>query len=135
MNVCLVFGVSLQGGLSAWVQGLLRPSSLGGGHQPKFVGDAAWGWAFLELRIFFGFLAVWVCVSFWAASCGAGVCRPFSVLICWHDGFLGFLLVGLFHCIVWGFWVSFREGGGVCWFHLLCWYFDFSSILFLDFFL
>ena len=33
----------------------------------------------------------------------AGVCRPSSVLIHWRDGFLGILLVGLFHCIVWGF--------------------------------
>ena len=37
------------------------------------------------------------------ASCGAGVCRPSSGLIRRRDGFLNVLLVGLFHCIVWGF--------------------------------
>ena len=37
------------------------------------------------------------------ASCRAGVCRPSSVLIHWCDGFLGILLVGLFHHIVLGF--------------------------------
>ena len=41
-----VFGVSLWGGLSAWVWGLLRPSSLGGVPQPKFVRGTAWGMGF-----------------------------------------------------------------------------------------
>ena len=59
------------------------------------------------------------------------------MLIRQHDGFLGVLLVGLFHCIVWGIlglhgfvrvvYVGFN--------FLLCWYFDFPSILFLDFIL
>ena len=105
VGVSLAFGVFLQGGLSAEVWGLSRPSSLGGGPQSKFIGDTAWG---------MGVFGLWI--SFWfpchvgagflvggGALCGAGVCRPFSVLICRHDGFLGVLLVGLFYCIVWGF--------------------------------
>ena len=57
---------------------------------------------FWDSGSYFGSLVVWVWVFLWGASCGAGVCRP-SVLIRWRDGFLGILLVGLFHCIVLGF--------------------------------
>ena len=62
----------------------------------------AWG-CIWDSRFFLFSLVMWVWVFLWGASCGAGVCRPFSVLIHRHDGFLGVLLVGLFHCIVWGF--------------------------------
>ena len=85
----------------------------------KSIGDAAWGMGFLETLDFsFGSLVVRVWVFLWEASCGASVCKPFSVLILWHDGFLGVLLVGLsLYCI--GFFESprFHEGvyvGFVC---------------------
>ena len=76
---------------------------LGGVPQPEFVGDAAWEMGFFGNLDFFGSLEVWMWVFLWGASCGAGVCRPFSVLIRRHDGFLGVLLVELFHGIVWSF--------------------------------
>ena len=56
VGIGLVFGVSLQRGLSAWVWGLSRPSSLGGVLQPKFVGDGAWGMG--DSGIVFGSLAM-----------------------------------------------------------------------------
>ena len=43
VGIGIVFGVSLQRGLSVWVWGLSRPSLLGGVPQPKFVGDGSWG--------------------------------------------------------------------------------------------
>ena len=69
-------------------------------------GDAACEMGFFGNLDFLWFLCR-VGVGFHVgASCVADVCRPFSVLICQQDGFLGVLLVGLFHCIVWVFWVS-----------------------------
>ena len=54
------------------------------------------------------------------------------MLIRRHDGFLSVLLVGLLYAFLGSPW--FREGA-VGWLCLLCWYFDFPSILFLGFFL
>ena len=58
----------LQGGLSAWVWdvwNLSKPSLLGGGPQPKFVGETTWGWVFWHS----GFLLVPLPCGFWF-SCG-----------------------------------------------------------------
>ena len=58
VGISLVFGVSLQKGLSAWVWGLSRPSALGRVTQPKFVGDAAWGRGLFGILDFFGHVGV-----------------------------------------------------------------------------
>ena len=50
MGISLVFGVSPQRGLSAWVWGFSRPSSLGGVPQLKFIGVHG-GWGFLGLLL------------------------------------------------------------------------------------
>ena len=55
------------------------------------------------------------------------------MLICRRDGFLGVLLVGLFHCIVWGF-LGLRGFVREVFVGFACCA-DFPSILFLDFFL
>ena len=120
VGVSLVFGVSLQGGLSAWVWCWRRCLEDGGFWDSGFLlvplscecgfscgrlgaGLASAG---LFLCLFVGMMAFWA--FFWWGS---------SIV------FYGFFL-GL-HSFV----------RGVCWFCLLCWYFDFPSILFLDFFL
>ena len=59
----------------------------------------------------FGSLVMQVWVFLWEASCGASVCKPFSVLILWHDGFLGVLLVGpSLYCIGLFEFTWFHEG-------------------------
>ena len=79
MDIGPVFGVSLQGGLSAWVWGLLRSSSIEGVPLPKFVGDAAWGMRGLGLWFSFfwfpcrggvgcgGFMRGWCLQAFFCA--------------------------------------------------------------------
>ena len=49
-----VFGVSLQEGLSAWIWGLLRPSSLGMGVHPNqnLLGTLPGEWGFWDSGIF-----------------------------------------------------------------------------------
>ena len=94
-------------GLSAWDWSCRGLHCLGCVPQTKFVGDAAWVMGLSGTLDFFASLVVWVWLSCVGSSCRPGVCRPSSVLIRWCDGYLGILLVGLFHCIVLGFfWVS-----------------------------
>ena len=131
-----VFGVSLQGGLSSWVWGLLRPSSLGGVPQPKFVEDSAWGVeGFGTLDLFLVPLSCgcgFSCGGLHAGMVSAGLllCLLVGVMASWAFCWWGssIVLYGVFLGPTW-----FHKEG-VCWVCLLCWYFDFP-FLFSDFFM
>ena len=83
MGVCLVFGVSLQGDLSAWVWdvwGLSKPSSLEVDPNRNSLGTLAERWGFWD-SVFLLVSLPCGCGFSCGGLVGADVCRPFSVLI------------------------------------------------------